>query len=594
MRWTTVWGRPVLTAIATVCGLAATADAIYLDQEQNIALRARIYSRASVRTNDSQADTIPDARRGQLVEHRNFYNPELDAKLTSYTTWMKDAGLGFLAPDDFSVRLAAWGFYDGAYDYGADQFGDAVRDVNSTYGDLTSFPTKAWYLEGPTYNCNVNQTATGASCRNTYGSLDEVFPGAEVKNARDIYGHRQRVNELYFNYSKGPVFFRVGRQSISWGEADTIGLLDQNNPFDITLGAPGVFQDLEESRIPLWTIRSTLNLFDNLGPFSSGFVEAYWVPGDLDNNTGILPIPGASPYSVRQRDPQTNPIIQQFNSGPFRKYQFVLIDGVPKKNFENSRYGFRAQTVVNQAYTVSAWFYTHFPNAPVPVKEAVATINNRNLFVVRTFRKLTSVFGAAATFFAEPLDSIIRAEVEYFENEPGFIPDTNLRLSTDPANLQALTAKGSVPYSDIIRWELGLDRFFFLRPLNPSNSFLIAAAIVGAYNLDETGEKDFRMSGQQKAGKSGQFPNDFVQQKKVEAFSQVHLQTDYMHGRLAPGFTGIFNVRGTYALLPTVTYRFTDWLLFDVSYVHIGGEYQQIGFFRDRDQIATRVTYQLN
>lgn len=602
--WGRMWGLPAMLAV--LGGLGTPAAAIYLDQDQDIALRARIYSRASIRTNESQNATTP-TKAGQLVEHRNFYNPELDAKLTKYTSWMKDAGLGFLAPDDFSVRLAAWGFYDGVYDYGTSQFGDKVREINSNYGDLTNKPTKAWYLEGPTYNCRPVSGPQGArTCQGTYDSLDEVFPGAEVRNARDIYGHRQRVNELYFNYSKGPVFFRVGRQSISWGEADTIGLLDQNNPFDITLGAPGVFQDLEESRIPLWTVRTTLNLFDNLGPFSSGFLEAYWVPGDLDNNTGILPIPGASPYSVAQYDPQINPAITGANSLIFRnrEFQFVLVDGVPKKNFENSRYGFRAQTVVAQAYTVSAWFYTHFPNAPVPVKEAVAQMSNkRQLFVVRTVRELTSVFGAATTFFAEPIDSIVRAEVEYFDNEPGFVPEINLRVTKD-SNLLPLTSQGAVPYADIIRWELGLDRFFFLRALNPSNSFLIAAAVVGAWNLDETGEKDFRMNGQLKqpildeGGRpltnTGQSPDDYVQQKKVESFMQAHLQTDYLHGRLTPGITGIFNVRGTYALLPTLTYRISDWLLFDLSYVHIGGEFQQIGFFRDRDQIATKLTYQLN
>jgi len=594
-------GRWWVVTLLAVSVAASATHAIYLDQEQNISLRARIYSRASIRLNESQPDTVPSAKAGQLVEHRNFYNPELDAKLTGYTTWMNDVGLGFLAPDEFSVRLAAWGFYDGAYDYGAKQFGDAASSVNSTYGDVSSLPTKAWYIQGSGFNCNVVSGAAGDSCRNNYRTADDVFPDTSVKNVRDIYGHRQRVNEMYFNYSKGPLFFRVGRQSISWGEADTIGLLDQNNPFDVTLGAPGIFQDLEESRIPLWTIRSTLTLFDNLGPFSSGFIEGYWVPGDLDTNVGILPVPGASPYSIRQRDPQANPLIVNYNSIFPRKFQFVLVDGHPERKIENSRYGVRLQTVVAQAYTVSAWFYTHFPNAPVPVKEAVPRITDasqgvdRNLFVIRTTRKLTSVFGAATTFFFEPLDSIVRAEVEYFDNEPGFIPEVNLRLSEDPAaGFDGLLRKGSIPYADIIRWEVGADRFFFVRPLNPSNSFLISTAVVGAYNLDETGRKDFRMSGQQKEGLSGQYPSHFVQQKKVEAFMQAHLQTDYMHGRLSPGITGVFNVRGTYALVPNITYRMADWLLFDVSAVHIGGEYQQIGFFRDRDQIAFKMTYQLN
>ena len=35
-------------------------------------------------------------------------------------------------------------------------------------------------------------------------------------------------------------------------------------------------------------------------------------------------------------------------------------------------------------------------------------------------------------------------------------------------------------------------------------------------------------------------------------------------------------------------------VLFRLDFVHIGGEYESLGFFRDRDQVSFRVTYQLN
>jgi hypothetical protein len=89
-------------------------------------------------------------------------------------------------------------------------------------------------------------------------------------------------------------------------------------------------------------------------------------------------------------------------------------------------------------------------------------------------------------------------------------------------------------------------------------------------------------------------PNDFVQQKKVEAFFQATLQTHYMHGLLNPRLTYIQNVRGTYAIHPSLTYRWSDSLLLSTELIHIGGEYQSFGFFQDRDQLAFRVTYHLN
>ncbi|HVN83950.1 MAG TPA: DUF1302 family protein [Candidatus Binatia bacterium] len=571
VRWS--WLLVILFAVVS----ARSATAIYLDEDQTINLRARVYSQGAVRINDSQGDTVPRTFSGQLVQNRNFFNPELEAKFTSYTTWMKNAGLGWLAPDDFSGRLAAWGFYDGIYDYGSGQFNEARKVINSTFPQYTGKPTHAWFLEGPTFNPKGK-------------TLDTILPGSQAQDPHDIYATQRRVNELYLNYSKGPVFVRLGRQAISWGESDTVALLDANNPFDLTLGAPGVFEDLDESRIPLWTVRTSLNLFDTLGPFSSAFVESYWVPGDIDNNTGILPLLGASPYSPPGQDPQTNPTIAAFNKLPgVAPFQFILLDQVPKHDFDQSRWGVRTQTVVNRQFTVSAWYYTTFQGVPAPIKTVPVAIpsEKRNLFIVATQHKLTSVTGISNTFFFEPLDGIIRMEAEYFDNEPSFIPNVNLALKNP------LNSGGRLPYSDHLRWELGFDRFFFLRALNPTNSFTLVSAIVGDWNISETSKKDF-YSAQQKPGASGQRPQDFVQEEKVEAFGQVHLQSDYMHGRLSPAVTFIQNVRGTYTVTGDILYRWTDWLLFDVSAVTIGGAFQQLGYFRDRDQLALRVTYQLN
>ncbi len=585
MRWMkTMGGRWWVLGVLLAVGLARTAAALYLDEDQNISFRARIYSQGAVRLNDSQTDTTPTTKRGQLVQHRNFFNPELDAKLTGYTTWMKGAGLGFLAPDEFGLRLAAWGFYDGVYDYAAGQFGDNAATINSTYPDLTK-RTHAFFLEGHTFNPKGNSVAT-------------IFGGDENLNPRDIWGHQQRINELYLNYVKGPFFLRLGKQAISWGESDTVALLDQNNPFDITQGAPGIFEEIDEARIPLWTVRSSFNLFDTLGPLSSGFVEAYWVPGDLDTNTGYFPILGASPYSPRGKDPQT--LIPSLVP-----IQFVLLDKVPERKFENSRYGFRVQTVVNRSHTVSAWLYTYFPNQPVPLAEGtMPTTQGPQIYTTATIHDRATVYGLADTFFLESLDSIIRMEAEYFENEDAFVPEFNLGAKPNQPVLALLgacnpdpaTGKSPcfVPKADYLRWELGVDRFFFFRPLNPSNSFLISAASVGSWNLDETSQRDFRYAGQRFPGTLGNVPGDFVQQKKVEAFFQVHMESDYAHGRIKPSITYIQNVRGTYGIIPAVTYRWSDWLLFTAQLVTIGGEYQQIGFYRDRDQVSLRATYQLN
>src|SRR5262249_6009391 len=147
---------------------------------------------------------------------------------------------------------------------------------------------------------NVKVPTTAGAPR----QFSDVFPDFSLYDARSIYGHQARVNELYLSYSKGPFFLRVGKQSISWGESDTIAILDQSNPFALTLAAPGFFEDIDDASIPLFTIRSSYNLFEALGPFSSGFVEGYWVPGGVDATTSIVPELTVSPYSPRGQDVQ--------------------------------------------------------------------------------------------------------------------------------------------------------------------------------------------------------------------------------------------------------------------------------------------------
>src|SRR5579862_1410228 len=109
--------RPWLAWVAgTILVLsAAGARAIYLDSDDNITLRARIYNQTSIRVENSSLDTVPVTDVGQMVQNRSFFNPEMDAKLTSYLNWMRGGSLDWLMPDDLRFRIAAWAFYDGIY-----------------------------------------------------------------------------------------------------------------------------------------------------------------------------------------------------------------------------------------------------------------------------------------------------------------------------------------------------------------------------------------------------------------------------------------------------------------------------------------------
>src|SRR5690606_33400546 len=108
-----------------------------------------------------ETQTVPETKAGQLVQHRFFANPELDARLTPYLGWMShQKWLSWLAPDDLRMRVAGWGFYDGIYDYGPDQFNREQKKINENFDPFVAFQTGrddfiregGWYIQGSKFN----------------------------------------------------------------------------------------------------------------------------------------------------------------------------------------------------------------------------------------------------------------------------------------------------------------------------------------------------------------------------------------------------------------------------------------------------------
>ena len=384
-------------AVTAVLGWIADCDAFYLDKGRNFDVRVRAYSQLGIMTENSarqgcglvkgaDGKTLfrddprrcpPEFSAGDLGQNRNFYNPEFDAKLTDFMGWSNNVSwLKWAAPDDLKFRFAWWGFYDGLYDYLNPVWAETMRDPTLQFR-RTAPPSRnqADMLFGTT---RFSQTD---NISRSYTFTDQN------KNPRKVYASQNRINELYIDYTKGPVFLRIGRQAISWGEADTIALLDVSNPFDLTLGAPGFFQDVDEARIPLYTIRSTVKLVDNWKWLSSGFVDAYLVPGPIDTTVPINPIAyGVSPFNPDQSNPQANlfigptarqtaPFGAQGVFGPQSNFlHTAVVDHLPEKNWGNSRWGVRLQGLVARDYTLQAWFFRTFNQAPVPLLSSTPAI----------------------------------------------------------------------------------------------------------------------------------------------------------------------------------------------------------------------------
>src|SRR5207245_11599887 len=94
---------------------------------------------------------------------------------------------------------------------------------------------------------------------NIPGLLSNRLPDAYIKRRIDflrrIARQRHRFFLGYVDFEKGPVFLRVGRQVLAWGETDVFRLLDNINPLDEHFG--GFFIALDERRLPLDMARAS-------------------------------------------------------------------------------------------------------------------------------------------------------------------------------------------------------------------------------------------------------------------------------------------------------------------------------------------------
>lgn len=76
------------------------------------------------------------------------------------------------------------------------------------------------------------------------------------------------LRELFVEKAVGPVFLRIGKQQIVWGESDGLKVLDVVNPQDFR---EFILDEFEDSRIPLWAV----NIEVPVGPVVA---ELLWVP----------------------------------------------------------------------------------------------------------------------------------------------------------------------------------------------------------------------------------------------------------------------------------------------------------------------------
>jgi hypothetical protein len=300
-----LWRRWVGLSLVSVLVLGpVTSWAIFLDQEETLRFNGRVYNRTSFATQSAADNTRLRTPYSDwtMLQNRTFVQMEMRHNLTELIAGRYDGFLSFLQlpltplrlldPDDIDYFLTYRGEYDGVWDYGPDVFSE--RFVRNSAGD----------------------------------KLD----------TRQRLRHRHRLFEAYVDYTKGPLFLRIGRQNLSWGETDVFRLLDQINPLDATFG--GFLVPLDERRVPLDMLRTVYGL-GSQGPFSEIDIEGYVA---LDDKVAEG-VPAGSPWAM-PNPPGINGFVKK-----------------PARNFTDARGGGRIIVVLGD-FTLSIAHYYTYLDAP--------------------------------------------------------------------------------------------------------------------------------------------------------------------------------------------------------------------------------------
>ena len=510
------WG---LAGIGCCVALLVTANslwAFYVDgKKRSLEVKGKIQTRTSFRLQKSDGFTYPYVPAGNLVQWRNLglleINHDLKYLMRDLDILYPFKALGLRVKYHILGRF----MYEGIYDFGPDVFQD-VRDADKE---------------------NID----------------------DFKQSYDLW-------VCYVDISRGPMFLRLGRQNLAWGETDVFRLLDYINPLDNTYG--GIFEDLDDRRMPLRMARGSYVLGD-LGPISSITLEGFWVPGFWD----VHMAPMAPTGTVYAAPAPSSPLEKRMDR--------------PEKKMSNSRWGVRLMGLVGQNFNISLAHYKTFLDSP-SLNLEMGPAGPTDVWMRLSYPDV-QITGASMSFWESHTDVIVRTEVAWFWDEPVFIPAENTPIIPLPIaipGIPGLPAQGRVPKKDILRYMLGFDKRIWIRPLNHRTTFLFSFQYFGQWIPDYDDRMRLPLS---------LYPDTtrFIGVKETESTFTSIMSTDYYNGRLIPQLVLAYDVRGAWMIQPSANLVKEPFRL-KIQYSAIAGNFVSFGAFRDRDQLTLIFSYLLN
>jgi hypothetical protein len=628
IRRQTILASIVLTTL--VVGTVPTARAIPLDDRGEIKLGLRAYTAVRIGTEKLGGSddplSYPSSPAGHVRQHRYFLQLDFDHDVSRLAQegWgparlfgLMDQGfnaLGWHGQSNVRYTLQYRGEGEGIYAYGPAEYSDPRKG-------LEEFRHNSPEVHIP-------------------GLVDisRKLPAEYIQQRVDRLGRigqqRQRLFLAYLDWERGPLFVRIGRQVLAWGETDIFRLLDNINPLDDSFG--GFFIALDERRLPIEMVRSSYQLGD-IGPLHDGFIEGFVANG---KRVATMPgIPNGSPWAPGGI---ANPNEQVFTK-------------VNEPSETDVRGGARLVFTVHDVTTTLAHYYTYLdvpgirfrlPGAVQCPGETSATNTPRfcNPILASQVYPRVPITGLSVTFPVPQWYTIMRSEAAYFQGEPmnrqgEGNPNDSVSLDGNRTGAKRLhpfgntegglnpfvyprfldltrtnAISGQVLQRDTFNFAVGADINRFIQFLNPTQTFFITTQFFYKHVFDSPGDLVLPVPARNipvgnltpVLGTKGLLPigcgpkghkTPCPAQPRLYRLADDRLlqtlliTTSYSGGRIVPALGMFYDWQGAIVFQPGVQFvRDPFRVLFDYTRIE-GAMTGQFGAVRDRDNVRFQVEY---
>jgi Protein of unknown function (DUF1302) len=453
---------------------------------------------------------------------------------------------------------------------------------------------------------------------------DEEVQEAKRKWVQETYYTENDLRELFLDVEATDwLSFRIGRQQVSWGETGSFALLDVVNPSNTTWHL-GPFEAFEDTRVPLWMLKTLIDV-----PPMQGNLELLWIPLiDKPENTVTTPLTFAGAWGL-----PVAPKPAFLSSLTIEKKELIY----PDNDLSDSRLGVRWKGTAGPVTYTALYYYTHQISPPIPsyvekdaISDPATGLSNTEVFLEFPRQHITGFSLDYA--IPRPISTVFRLESAYYPDkpfsvnsflEPGRFPDGIRDWKPSPNNPDTAKA-GQEGFRlrnymhheerDVINYAAVLFRPNQIRWLNPKNSIYTQFQIFQSIMLEDPMIEE-KVNGEWVENENWYMTSipgyDTSRVNQVQTLLVFAALTSYWHGLFNPmvvavwvlpkdqlvTFSDGFDMRDDWGSgFLSAKFRFTlgnHWRLeTGVNQIFGYDPYVNLGLFRDRDEVYSKVAFQ--